>query len=66
MKKIMKKALAFITFEQLVTKSQIELRFQHLRSAQQQQNITLDLIAAKHKLIYEYWVVSQFEFLFIE
>ena len=55
MKEMMKRALSFITFEQLITKSQIAVRFEHLRNVQQQQSITLELIAARHKVIYEYW-----------
>ena len=68
MKEMMKRVLAFITFEQLVNKSQIESRFQHLRNAQQQQSIPLELIAVRHKLIYEYWynhVIKHFCFMLL-
>ncbi len=55
MKEMMKRALAFITFDRLVSKSQIAVRFQQLHNTHQQQSFSTKLIAARHKLIYEYW-----------
>ena len=64
----MKRALAFITFEELVSKNQIAFRFQHIRNSQHQQNSAFELIAVRHKLIYEYWynhVIKHFGFILL-
>ncbi len=65
MKEMIKKALVFVTFDQLSTKSQIELRYQHLSNACQLQNITVGLITARHKIIHEYWYNHVLHFCFI-
>ncbi len=65
MKEMMKRALAFITFEQLSTKSQVELRYQHLGNAHPVQNNALALITARHKIIYEYRYNHVLHFCFI-
>lgn len=62
---MMKRAIAFITFEQLVTKSQIELKYQQFCDAHQQQNNVLGLIAARHKFIYEFWYNHVIHFCFM-
>ena len=55
MKEMMKTVLAFITFEQLVTKSQIDSKHQHLRNALEQQSNIAGLISVRHEMIYQYW-----------
>ncbi len=68
MKEMIKRSLAFITFDQLVSKNQIELRYKHLSSPNQQQSNALGLITARHKLIYEYWynhVIKHFGFMLL-
>ncbi len=65
MKEMMKRALVFITFEQLGNKSQIEQRYQHLSNAHQLQNNTIGLIVARHQIIYEYWYNHFLHFCFM-
>ncbi len=62
---MMKRALVFITFEQLSTKNQIELRYQHLGNAYQPQNNALGIITARHQIIYEYWYNHVLHFCFM-
>lgn len=65
MKEMMKRAIAFITFEQPISKNDIEMRYQHYCIVNPQSNNAVQLTDARHEIIYEYWYNHVIHFFFL-